>query len=240
MKIDECFRECLKKCGDGYMTTMCLGQTKVSMPWKLDEECDFQGVTSLTTRTGVGKFKAIQKKGGHVLEWTTCFGDCGYMATVTCHKTGKTAKLWMERYCEMSGCYKPICYAGVKEMGAAMGLPNEMIEKMLNDCTALVCIKSQGLFHHHTFKSAVMPFDVAFKLGEEFEFAYPFAPTEKEKCLFVKKGNCLMGTSKGKFDTTTKFTFTENFMIQEVQLCGTPLCEKVIYSRVCDNCSNCC
>ena len=61
------------------------------------------------------------------------------------------------------------------------GMPDGMIEKMLNDSTALVCIKSEGFFHHHTFKSAVMPFDVAFKLGEEFEFSYPFAPTEKEK-----------------------------------------------------------
>ena len=45
-QIDECFKECLKKCGDGYVTTMCLGQTKVSMPWKLDEECDFQGISN--------------------------------------------------------------------------------------------------------------------------------------------------------------------------------------------------
>ena len=60
-----------------------------------------------------------------------------------------------------------------------------MVDKMLNDCKALVCIKAQGLFHHHTFKSSVMPFDVAFKLGEEFEFAMPFAPTEKEKVNYT-------------------------------------------------------
>ena len=32
----------------------------------------------LVTQTGVGKYKAIQKKGGNVLEWTTCIMDCGY------------------------------------------------------------------------------------------------------------------------------------------------------------------
>jgi len=38
-----------------------------------------------------------------------------------CHKTGKTATLCMERYCEMSGTYKPVSYSGTKEVCAAMG-----------------------------------------------------------------------------------------------------------------------
>ena len=38
----------------------------------------FQGVTMITTKTGVGKYKTIQKKGSNVLEWTICFADCGY------------------------------------------------------------------------------------------------------------------------------------------------------------------
>ena len=45
-QIDECFRECIKKCGDGFVTTICTGQGKVSMPWKLDEEADFQGISN--------------------------------------------------------------------------------------------------------------------------------------------------------------------------------------------------
>ena len=44
-----------------------------------------------------------------------------FVKTAVCHKTGKTAKLCMERYCEMSGCYKPVSYSGTKEMCAAMG-----------------------------------------------------------------------------------------------------------------------
>ena len=41
--------------------------------------------------------------------------------TAVCHKTGKTATLCMERYCEMSGTYKPVSYSGTKEVCAAMG-----------------------------------------------------------------------------------------------------------------------
>ena len=41
------------------------------------------GVTMLFTQTGVGKYKAIQKKEGNVLEWTTCFMDCGYTSVCT-------------------------------------------------------------------------------------------------------------------------------------------------------------
>ena len=41
--------------------------------------------------------------------------------SVVCQKTGKTAKLYMEKYCEMSGSYKPVSYSGVKEVLAVMG-----------------------------------------------------------------------------------------------------------------------
>jgi hypothetical protein len=212
-----------------------------SITYKLDQECDFEGTKMLATCTGVGKYKTIQKKGSHVVEWTTCVGDMGYMATVVCHKTGKTAKLCMERYCEMSGCYKPISYCGTKEVCAAMGIPAEMAEKMINDCKAAICIKADGPFHHHSIKSSVKPWDCSFKLGEEFHFTNPFDPTDVAKCIVAKSGNCLIGSSKGKFDSSTKMIFTDNFMIMEYHLCGTPLTEKVICCRVdCGGCSNCC
>ena len=34
----------------------------------------------LTTKTGVGKYKVIEKKGSNVLEWTVHFMDCGFTA----------------------------------------------------------------------------------------------------------------------------------------------------------------
>ena len=42
----------------------------------------FLDVTMLTTRTGVGKYKTIQKKGSNVVEWTVCFKDCGYTSVI--------------------------------------------------------------------------------------------------------------------------------------------------------------
>ena len=40
------------------------------------------GVTMIVTKTGVGKYKTIQKKGSTVLEWTSCFMDCGYTSVI--------------------------------------------------------------------------------------------------------------------------------------------------------------
>jgi len=235
MKIDECYKERIEKVGDHMKATMCIGGKKQHHSWKLDEESQFEDVTMLVTCVGVGKYKTICKKGGNVVEMTTCFKDCGFTASAVCHKTGKTAQFWMERYCEMSGSYKPLSYSGTKEVCAAMGAPPELAEKMMQDCKAMVCIKADGPFHCHSFKSSVLPMDMSFKVGEEFCFPNPIDPTDVQKCIYVKNGNCLIGSSKGKVDATSKLTFTDNFMIMEYHLCGTPLCEKVIFSRVgCD------
>ena len=43
LQIDECFKECITKCGDSYKATMCFGNTKHSMTYKLDQEGDFEG-----------------------------------------------------------------------------------------------------------------------------------------------------------------------------------------------------
>jgi len=232
MKIDECFKERYQKCGDTWKMTVCTGKEKMTHSWKLDVESTFGDVTMLTTCTGVGKYKTIQKKGSNVVEWTICFKDCGYVTTAVCHKTGKTAKLCMERYCEMSGCYKPISFSGTKEMCVAMGAPPEMAEKFMNDSKAMLVIEADGPFHSHDYKFSACPMHYSFKLGEEFEVKNPVDPTDVSKCIYVSNGNCLMASGKGKLDTTAKFTFTDHFLVQEVHVCGTPICEKVIYTRV--------
>jgi hypothetical protein len=232
MKIDECFKERYQKCGDTVKLTVCTGKEKMTNSWKLDEENTFHGVTSVVTNVGVGKYKTIQKKGTNVVEWTTCFKDCGYTATAVCQKTGKTAKLCMERYCEMSGSYKPVSFSGTKELCAAMGAPPGFADKFINDSKAMLCIKADGAFHCHSFKFSALPMEYSFKIGEEFDFPNPLDPTDVQKCVGVCNGNCLMMSGKGKNDYTTKMTFTEHFLIQETHLCGTQITEKVIYTRV--------
>jgi hypothetical protein len=141
----------------------------------------------------------------------------------------------------MSGTYKPVSYSGTKEVCAAMGAPPELVQKLLNDSKAKVCITMDGPFYCFSFKSSIMPMEMGFKVGEEFDFASPFDPTDVQKCLYAVNGNCLMVSAKGKLDTTSKMTFTDHFLIQETHLCGTPICEKDFYTRVdCGGCSNCC
>lgn len=232
MKIDECFKERYQKCGDTYKMTVCTGTEKMTHSWKLDEETKFGDVTMLVTRTGVGKYKTIQKKGSNVVEWTTHFMDCGYTATAVCHKTGKTAKLCMERYCEMSGSYKPVSYSGTKALLAAYGAPAGFAEKVMNDCKNMLCIKADGAFHCLSYKFPACPMELSYKIGEEFDVPNPLDPSDVQKCIVSCNGNCLISSTKGKLDSTSKFTFTEHFLIQETHLCGTPICEKVIYTRV--------
>jgi len=232
MKIDESFKEHYQKCGDVYKATSYFGDKKFIQTWELDKETNMEGVTMLVTQTGVGKYKAIQKKGGNVLEWTTCFMDCGYTSSVVCQKSGKTAKLYMEKYCEMSGSYKPVSYSGVKEVLAVMGAPSGLADKMMADSKAMLCIKTDGPFHCFSFKSSIMPMDMSFKVGEEFEYKNPMDPTDVQKIMVAVNGNVMIGSSKGKHDATWKGTFTEHFLVWEYHVTGTPACEKVIYQRM--------
>jgi hypothetical protein len=232
LTIDEDYKEKYEICGDIYKLTVCAGKTVIKHSWKLDEETKMGDVSMIVTKTGVGKYKTIQKKGDNIIEWTSCIGDCGFVVSAVCHKTGQTGKVWMERYCEMSGSYKPISFSGTKEVCVAMGAPVEFAEKYMNDCKAVLCIKADGAFHCHSYKSSVVPMEFAFKLGEEFEFKNPLDPTDVQKIVVARNDNVLIGSGKGKFETTNKMTFTDNFLIQEYHLCGTGLCEKIIYKRL--------
>ena len=60
-----------------------------------------------------------------------------------------------------------------------------MADKMMNDCKAMACIKAQGPFHHHSYKSSIKPMDVSFKLGEEFDYTNPFDPTDVQKVKYI-------------------------------------------------------
>ena len=111
----------------------------------------------------------------------------------------------------MSGTYKPVSYSGTKEVCAAMGkceilnivvdfdkimipmcsmsnffphnlgAPPELVQKLLNDSKAMVCISMDGPFYCFSFKSSIMPMEMGFKVGEEFDFASPFDPTDVQK-----------------------------------------------------------
>ena len=66
------------------------------------------------------------------------------------------------------------------------GAPAGLADKMMADSKAMLCIKTDGPFHTFSFKSSIMPMDMSFKVGEEFEYKNPMDPTDVqkvEKCL---------------------------------------------------------
>lgn len=113
-----------------------------------------------------------------------------------------------------------------------MGAPAGLADKMMADSKAMLCIKTDGPFHTFSFKSSIMPMDMSFKVGEEFEYKNPMDPTDVQKIMVAVNGNCMIGSSKGKHDATWKGTFTEHFLVWEYHVTGTPACEKVIYQRM--------
>ena len=62
-----------------------------------------------------------------------------------------------------------------------LGAPPELVQKLLNDSKAMVCITMDGPFYCFSFKSSIMPMEMGFKVGEEFDFASPFDPTDVQK-----------------------------------------------------------
>ena len=52
---------------------------------------------------------------------------------------------------------------------------------MMSDSKAKLCIKADGPFHCFSFKSSIMPIDMSYKVGEEFEYKNPLDPTDVQK-----------------------------------------------------------
>ena len=51
----------------------------------------------------------------------------------------------------------------------------------MSDSKAKLSIKADGPFHCFSFKSSIMPIDMSYKVGEEFEYKNPLDPTDVQK-----------------------------------------------------------
>ena len=60
-----------------------------------------------------------------------------------------------------------------------------MADKMMADSKAMLNIKVDGPFHCFCFKSSIMPVEMSFKVGEEFEFKNPIDPTDVQKVNYL-------------------------------------------------------
>ena len=61
------------------------------------------------------------------------------------------------------------------------GAPAGLADKMMADSKAMLCIKHDGPFYTFSFKSSIMPIEMSYKVGEEFEFKNPLDPTDVQK-----------------------------------------------------------
>ena len=86
------------------------------------------------------------------------------------------------RFCKRNQFNDDIfCSQCLHLLSSNLGAPPELVQKLLNDSKAMVCITMDGPFYCFSFKSSIMPMEMGFKVGEEFDFASPFDPTDVQK-----------------------------------------------------------
>lgn len=199
-----------------------------------DKEGETPKRTALVTKAGVGKFVTVVKNpDGPDEEWSYTFTDCGIELTGLEKKTGQTSKVYMKRFTDMSGTYKMVTAIGFTEFMAAVGMPAEMAEEMLNDTTAKTIITDMGNgCQRQQFIGKLFSIDLTFKLNEEYSFYHPLL---KETITAITAINgststTVLKTSKGNMVTTVHVNDT--FSVATVCLAGLTG-YKVILERTC-------
>ena len=90
----------------------------------------------------------------------------------------------------------------------------------------------KGGYFHVVNDSSYNPFNLVYKLGEEFEVPMPTG--ESTKCVETGCGNVftmLQKTAKGTVKMVT--TVTSNFMLQDIFVLGTNTRAKIIFQKCC-------
>jgi len=199
-----------------------------------DKEGETPKRKGLITKAGNGKFVTIIKgPNGIVEEWTYTFSDYGVVGTGLEKKSGQTCKLYLKRFTDMTGTYKLTTVIGFMEFAAAMGLPAELAQELINDPTAKVIISDlgNGCMRHQSIAKK-FSIDLTFKLNEEYSFHHPLL-NETVKAITIKNGSTettVFNTSKGNIVTTVHFNDT--FSVVDVRLSGQ-FGNKVIMERSC-------
>merc|ERR1712018_270870 len=227
------------------MTEQFIGQT-VSFKITMNEEIDynFSGWERkmFCTRISPNKLKCImKKKDGSVQEWMRCQMANGNMVWHgSCPKTGKEVKIYYEKFTCLDGTWKPVCIEGAEEMAKAMGSPDKMAKDGANDYDQKVCVKTKpGGYWHVSSDSKVFPYNITYKLGEEFEWDMSHIPGMPEgmdlkmKCMetCVGKDSYIMicKYATGTVKSVTKCT--PNFMVKKDYILGSNISSTVIFMR---------
>ena len=188
----------------------------------------------LTIQLAPNKFMYLSTApNGRKEEWTTTFdNNGGCLMSGFDRQSKETCKIYFEKTAPFRGVYKNVTIVGMEEMGAAMGMPPDMISKMTNDFDARLTVTEKDGYVRSHYESKVFPIDICFKFDEEFTMTYPGIPGT-HRCIETRMGNKYMSVAKGpKFTTRTSGYVTDNYLVQEVHILGTNIKTKTIMERV--------
>ena len=140
----------------------------------------------LVTKEGDRKYLVVAKgEDGAGEEWMMTFTDDGMVYEGTETRTGVTCKIWTELFDNPSGKYRMVGNGGYDEVAKRMGIPDDMVEKMKNDIGSVLTVTEEEGKVRVVSDSEVMPMDVTYNFGEEFE--QPMPGTD-EMCKVNKEG----------------------------------------------------
>jgi hypothetical protein len=110
-------------------------------------------------------------------------------------------------------------------------MPAQKASAMAKDCDYTITIKEKGDTIIVNSDNKYTPFNLVYKLNEEFEFPVP-GVKEPFKCIETVVGNTYSMVQKNSKMTVMMSTkITNSFMITETRILGTDVCCKAIYTR---------
>ena len=166
--------------GDRFEVTERFGGDEIVTKYKYDEEFTTSYPklnytrSTLVTKLSPCKLLMVSKgANGEKEEWTTTFKGDKVVWEGVDKVSGQCGKFWGERYTNITGKYRLVTTAGYDELGAAMGMPADMVSKLKTDYDATITISDQGNCMRIVSDSKYMPMDLVFKWNEEFDFKMP-------------------------------------------------------------------
>jgi len=79
-------------------------------------------------------------------------------------------KIWLKKFTNIYGTLKPIVTVGFEEVAKALGLPDDLTQKMINDFDARITLKDLGNGHVRLINtSKIDPYDITYEWNKEFD-----------------------------------------------------------------------
>jgi hypothetical protein len=105
-------------------------------------------------------------------------------------KTGDSCKLYLDRFNEPCGTWKPVSIIGCEDGLTQMGMPQHLIDGFANEYDLRIHISEDSPMICYNWESKLSPLKMTFKYGEEFEV---YDPALKENCQVnnIYKSGCL-------------------------------------------------